>query len=50
MPVTKSLPKKATRTAFMQAAQKEGYLTKGAFKPLPKRNSEAYNKIIKHMK
>ena len=48
MPTTqKSKPK----MSFITAAKLEGYMEKGSgFKPLPKRNSDAYNKIVRHMK
>jgi hypothetical protein len=48
MPTTqKSKPK----MSFITAAKKEGYMKKGGeFKPLPKRNSDAYKKIVRHIK
>ena len=43
-----SIPKKMT---FIQAAQKHGFMTKGAsFRPLPKKGTTAYNKIKSSMK
>ena len=48
MPTKKSTPKKMNS---ITAAKREGYMRKGSgFKPLPKRNSDAYNKIVWHMK
>jgi hypothetical protein len=49
MPTTQKKTK--PKMNFMTAAKKEGYMKKGSgFKPLPKRNSDAYNKIVRHMK
>jgi len=45
--------KKASKPkmSFVDAFKKEGYMKKGnGFKPLSKRNSDAYNKIVRHMK
>jgi len=43
-----STPKKMT---FIEAAQKNGFMKKGAiFKPLPKKGTTAYNKIKSSMK
>ena len=42
MPTKQSTPKKMN---FITAAKREGYMKKGGgFKPLPKRNSDAYKK------
>ena len=43
--------KSKPKMSFVDACKKEGYMKKGSgFKPLPKRNSDAYNKIVRHMK
>jgi hypothetical protein len=43
--------KSKPKMSFVDACKKEGYMKKGTgFKPLPKRNSDAYNKIVRHMK
>ena len=48
MPTTQ---KTKPKMSFIAAARKEGYIKRGgAFKPLPKRNSSAYNKIVRHIK
>ena len=48
------MPTKKTskpKMSFVGACKKEGYMKKDTgFKPLPTRNSDAYNKIIRHMK
>ena len=52
MPSTKKQqqPGKRTKTTFLEAARKEGFMKSGgSFKPLPKRGSEAYNRIKKQM-
>ena len=39
------------KMSFVDARKKEGYIKKGTgFKPLPKRNSDAHNKIVRHMR
>ena len=47
MPTKQSTPKKMN---FVTAAKREGYMKKGGFKPLPKRNSDAYKNKVRHMK
>ena len=45
----KNKPQQKPKMSFAAAAKKEGYLKKGAFKPLPKKGSVQYNTIVKHM-
>ena len=43
-------PKKK-KVGFVEAAQKEGYLKKGgAFRPLPRKGTSEYEKIVRHLK
>ena len=37
-------------SAFMKAAKQEGFLKKGEFKPLPKKGTAAYQRIINRVK
>ena len=47
----KSRPVHPRMRAFMEAAKAEGFMKKGEkFKPLPKKGTAAYKRIMKRMK